>query len=233
MSRLDQTREVKTSKGGQTKALILENALEMFRERGYEETTMRAIAERAGVALGNAYYYFRSKEHLIQAFYSRLHEEHLAASRPVLDRERKFKDRLSGVMRALLDVIEPYHQFSAILFKSAADPRSPLNPFSPESEQTRQESIGVFTQLVAGSKIKVPEDLGGELPFLLWLYQMGVILFWIHDASPGRARTRRLVEGSVELVAKLVTLASLPLLRPLRRTTLRLVAGLREEAPGG
>ena len=59
---------------------------------------------------------------------------------------------------------------------------------------------------------------------------MGVILFWIHDASPGRARTRRLVEGSVELVAKLVTLASLPLMRPLRRTTLRLVADLREEA---
>jgi len=40
---------------------------------------MRAIAERAGVALGNAYYYFGSKEHLIQAFYDRTHVEHLAA----------------------------------------------------------------------------------------------------------------------------------------------------------
>jgi AcrR family transcriptional regulator len=226
---LEETKEVKTSKGEQTKALIVENALEMFRERGYEETTMRAIAERAGVALGNAYYYFRSKEHLIQAFYSRLHEEHLAASRPVLDEERKFKNRLLGTMRALLDVMEPYHQFAAILFRSAADPRSPLNPFSPESEHTRLESISLYTRLVEGSKLKVPEDLGAELPFLLWLYQMGIILFWIHDPSPGRVRTRRLIEESVELVAKLVTLASLPLMRPLRRTTLRLLTSLRDQ----
>src|SRR5438093_12676940 len=57
----------RTPKGEQTRAIILETALDLFRERGYEETTMRVIAERAGVALGNAYYYFRSKEHLIQA----------------------------------------------------------------------------------------------------------------------------------------------------------------------
>ena len=37
---------------------------------------MRAIAEKAGVSLGNAYHYFRSKEQLIQAFYHRTHEEH-------------------------------------------------------------------------------------------------------------------------------------------------------------
>src|SRR5919197_2117334 len=79
-------RTTRTPKGEQTRALILRTALDMFRERGYEETTMRAIAARAGVALGNAYYYFRSKEHLVQAFYARTHEEHLAACRPILER---------------------------------------------------------------------------------------------------------------------------------------------------
>src|ERR1044072_4466941 len=39
----------KTVKGDQTKALILETALEMFRERGYDNTTMRAVAEKEGV----------------------------------------------------------------------------------------------------------------------------------------------------------------------------------------
>jgi len=65
---------VKTDKGQQTREAILEAALKMFLERGYEQTTMRAIAERAEVALGNAYYYFHSNEHLIQAFYGRTHE---------------------------------------------------------------------------------------------------------------------------------------------------------------
>src|SRR5918911_4750515 len=90
----------KTEKGGQTRALILETALELFREQGYERTTMRAIAERGGVALGNAYYYFRSKEHLIQAFYARSHEEHLAAAAPILARERGLAERLRGVLLA-------------------------------------------------------------------------------------------------------------------------------------
>src|SRR5215468_12059680 len=92
----------KTTKGEQTRAVILETALELFRERGYEETTMRAIAERAEVSLGNAYYYFKSKEHLIQAFYSRLQDAHLAASADILESERDLKVRLLGVMRAMI-----------------------------------------------------------------------------------------------------------------------------------
>src|SRR3569832_1066559 len=64
-------KETKTVKGDQTKALILETALEMFRESGYDNTTMRAVAQKAGVSLGNAYYYFHSKEYQIQAFYQR------------------------------------------------------------------------------------------------------------------------------------------------------------------
>jgi AcrR family transcriptional regulator len=219
----------KTSKGEQTRAVILEAALELYRERGYEETTMRAIAERAGVALGNAYYYFRSKEHLIQAFYTRTHEEQMAASTELLERERDLKVRLRAVMGKEIDIIEPYHQFAGVLFRTAADPESPLNPFSNDSELARQESISLFAQVVEGSNARVPKDLKKELPYLLWLYHMGVILFWIHDSSPGRSRTRRLVDRTVDLVVKLIGLASNPLMRPVRKAALRLVADLRAD----
>ncbi|MCZ9338186.1 TetR/AcrR family transcriptional regulator, partial [Streptomyces sp. TRM76130] len=46
------------SKSEQTRALILETAMRLFQERGYDRTTMRAIAQEAGVSVGNAYYYF-------------------------------------------------------------------------------------------------------------------------------------------------------------------------------
>ena len=49
------TKPTKTQKGEQTRALILDAALQIFHERGYEATTMRAIARKAGVSLGNAY----------------------------------------------------------------------------------------------------------------------------------------------------------------------------------
>src|SRR5207245_11267569 len=88
----ERTNTIRTQKGEQTKALIVNTALDLIRQRGYEETTMRAIAEKAGVSLGNAYHYFQSKDHLIEAFYQATHEEHLAASLPALEKEssRKF-----------------------------------------------------------------------------------------------------------------------------------------------
>lgn len=118
------------SKSEQTRALILETAMRLFQERGYDKTTMRAIAQEAGVSVGNAYYYFAGKEHLIQGFYDRLAAEHRQAVRAVLDRETDLEARLAGVLRVWLDVATPYHQFAVQFFKNAADPDSPLSPFS-------------------------------------------------------------------------------------------------------
>ena len=117
MAAMRQKKTDRISKGDQTKALILETALEMFRERGYDETTMRAIAEKAGVSLGNAYYYFSSKEYLIQAFYQRLNDSHFAAALPALEYEKTFKARLLTMMRTKIETMEPYHQFAGVLFK--------------------------------------------------------------------------------------------------------------------
>ncbi len=217
----------KGGKGEQTRSLILETALEMFSDRGYEETTMRAVAEKAGVALGNTYYHFRSKEHLIQAYYERMHELHLESCAELLKKERTLKGRLSGVMRRILENMAPYHQFAGILFKTAADPHSPLNPFSPESEGTRRANIELFAEVINGSKTKVPPDLQAELPALLWLYHMGIVLFWIHDNSNRQDKTRLLMERTVEIVVRLIQLASLPLMRPLRKSVLKTLDDLR------
>jgi AcrR family transcriptional regulator len=217
----------KTRKGEQTRAQILETALTLFRERGYEDTTMRAIAEAAGVSVGNAYYYFRSKEHLIQAFYARTHQEHLDASREILAQEKSLKGRFLGVMRAKLDTIMPYHRFAGILFKTAADPVSPLHPFSEESGPVREQSTELFAEALTGADVRLHPELMAELPNLLWVYHMGMILFWIHDPSPGCARSYRLMEQSVKLIVRLVSLAQLPILRPLFRELFKLAAEMR------
>jgi AcrR family transcriptional regulator len=218
----------KTAKGEQTRALILNSALDLLGERGYEQTTMRAIAQKAGVSLGNAYHYFGSKEHLIQAFYHRTHEEHLAATIPVLEKETSLKARLLSVLRLKISTLEPYHEFAGALFKTAADPHSPLNPFALESAPTRRDSIKLFEDLVSDTKARIPADLREELPYLLWLYHMGIILFWIHDASPRHARTYRLIDHTVDLLDKLISLASNPLMRPVRKRALKMVADLRD-----
>jgi AcrR family transcriptional regulator len=218
----------KTPKGEQTKTAILNSALDLLQEHGYEKTTMRAIAKKAGVSLGNAYHYFGSKEDLIQAFYHRLHEEHLAALRPALEQESTFKARLFAVVKSKIVSLEPYHEFAGVLFKTAADPHSPLNPFAHRSAPVRRDSIDLFEELVRDTKARIPNDLREQLPYLLWLYHMGIVLFWIHDASLRRVRTYRLIDQTVDLLDKLISLASNPLMRPVRKRALKLVVELRD-----
>jgi AcrR family transcriptional regulator len=214
-------------KSEQTKAKIVDAALALFLEHGFEGTTMRAIAAAADVSVGNAYYYFDSKEHLIQEYYGQIQELHLAAARPVLDHESGFQQRLRGVVRAHVDIATPYHRFAGVLFKTAADPRSPLSPFSAESSESRSRSIALFTELLDKSDAKVGKDLRAELPELLWLYQMGIVLYWVHDDSPGTARTYLLIDRTVPLVDKLISVSRLPVLRPITRQVIDTIRELR------
>ncbi|MFE9653399.1 TetR family transcriptional regulator [Micromonospora sp. NPDC006431] len=216
-----------TARGEQTRQLILDTAMRLFRERGYARTTMRAIAQEAGVAVGNAYYYFGSKEHLIQEFYAGTQHEHRAAAAPTLARERDFAARLAGVLHAGVDVLTPYHSFAATFFKTAAEPTSPLSPFSSESSEPREASIALFREVLEGSTARVDAELRPALPELLWLAYMGVVLYWVHDRSPGQVKTRQLIDGAVPLVDRLVGLSRLRVLRPVTRQVLTLIYTLR------
>jgi AcrR family transcriptional regulator len=215
------------SKGERTKQRIVHAALELFREHGYEATTMRMVAEAAEVSLGNAYYYFKSKDLLLQAFYREVHDAHVAAARPLLQTERTLVTRLRVAMLSKLEVIEPYHRFSALMFRSAADPGSPLNPFHAAGEDIRREGEALFAEVLSGSSTKVPKSLSQDLPNLLWTYSMGIVLYWIHDNSTERQRTRQLIENSVELIATAIKLSSNPLLRPFQRKVLSLIKDLQ------
>jgi AcrR family transcriptional regulator len=202
-----------TPRAEQTRAAIVTAALDLFRERGFDAATMRAIAERAGVSTGNAYYYFSSKEELIQEFYTRNQAEHLAASRDVLAAETDLAARLRGTLRAQVAVMAPYHEFAATLYKYAAEPASPLSPFSPQSSPARQASIGLYRDVVDGSKARMGPAVRDRLPELLWLYSLGITLYWVHDRSPGCGRTYQLIDATVPIVTQLVSASRLPVLR--------------------
>ena len=227
MTRVPETPSAPVAKKSEaTRALILDTALDLFAEHGYERTTMRAIAQAAGVSVGNAYYYFDSKEHLVQGFYDRISELHVRASRDRLAAEPDFGARLHGVLADWLVIAEPYHRFGAQFFRNAADPASPLSPFSTESTPAREAAVGVLREVVEGSTAKMDPQLRAELPELLWLYQMGVVLYWVHDRSAGCSRTRTLLDRTVPLIDRTVGLSRLPVLRPLIRDAVAAVNDL-------
>ncbi len=215
------------TRGEQTRALILDTALRLFEEQGYERTTMRAIAAEAGVSVGNAYYYFRSKDELVQGFYDQLAADHRAASAKALTGTTDLGERVQATLVAWLAIAERYHGFAGRFFAVAAQPGNPLSPFSPASHAARDAEIALWDDVLAGSSTRIAAQLRARLPELLWLYQLGIVLFWVHDTSPGLRRTRELVARSAPLVARLIRLSRLPTFAPVVRQAADQAASLR------
>jgi AcrR family transcriptional regulator len=65
---------------GDTRERILDVALDLFTEQGYDKTTLRQIAQPLGFTQAAIYYHFAAKEDILVALHQRLHE----LARPVL-----------------------------------------------------------------------------------------------------------------------------------------------------
>ncbi len=57
-----------------TRQRILNVALDLFTEQGYDGTSLRQIAEQLSITKAAIYYYFESKEDILMALHLRLHE---------------------------------------------------------------------------------------------------------------------------------------------------------------
>ncbi|MHA7210227.1 TetR family transcriptional regulator [Arthrobacter sp. MDT1-65] len=217
-----------TAKSEATRELLVSTALRLFREVGYEKTTMRAIASAANVSTGSAYYYFASKDDLVHELYRSLQEEHRARALPLLREGQNLGELLRIVLNTGIDVMEPYHDFGSNFIGIAIKPSATTSPFGSESAVARARAIALFRQAVAVSRPQPPLAIRDDLPELLWFAYMAVTLFWVYDSSPSQARTRRLIHQVAPLISKLVILSRLPVVRKIVEDIVQLIRGTRE-----
>jgi hypothetical protein len=76
----------------------------------------------------------------------------------------------------------------------------------------------------------MPKSIQPHLPRLLWLYQMGIVLFWVYDRSLNQSRTQLLIDKTLAIVLLGLKVAQLPPLRPLFRPAGELLDTLFGEA---
>jgi AcrR family transcriptional regulator len=201
----------KTAKAQKTKALILKAALEQFKEKGYGKTTMRDIARQAGVSVGNAYYYFQSKEEMILEVFVRSQRDVETRNWETCRQTRSFKARFLDLQFHRLDLLSEHRELFVVLTQAGIHPDHPLSPFSAEMAFLRDEATALIGDAVEGSDLRVTSSLRPYLPRLLWLFNLAIILFWSLDGSKEQKNTRRLVELSLNLMAPLFGLTLLPL----------------------
>lgn len=212
-----------TPKAARTREAILETALALFQSRGYEKTTMRDIAKRLKMSVGAAYYYFKSKDDIVMAFYLQIQDEQSTQAEAVFQRERDFSRRMKELMRWKLESMKPYRAFMGGLFARAADPESALSPFSENTRDIREASVTVFSSLLDDAGLKLSDEMRAALPRLLWLFHMGVILYWLHDRSEDQKKTYKLMERGVDLIGLFNTVIHLPLMGKFRQSLLSML----------
>src|SRR4249920_1642758 len=117
--------EVSTSSstGGVTqtrRAELLDIAAKLFAERGFKNTTVRDIADAAGILSGSLYHHFDSKEamvdELLDSFQTALWEQYDA----IESSDRTPKQKLEAVVRVAFDAIDQHHSEVAIFQTDAA-----------------------------------------------------------------------------------------------------------------
>ena len=199
-----------TSKAKVTGTKILDAALELFRTQGFDATTMRDIAAKAGVATGAAYYYFPSKEAIVMAFYQRTFDEALPKIREAMEAPGGLEARMRALIRVKLDHFGPNRAVLRGILKNGADPNHPVSPFSKETKAFREMEIGWFRRIFEESGLRVPGDLEVRMPEVLWLLHIGVIFFWIADDSARQVNTKRLLDQGMNTVTALLRLSGPP-----------------------
>jgi AcrR family transcriptional regulator len=209
------------SKSERTKELIVTTALGLFAEHGFEKTTMRMIAKEAGLSLGAAYYHFRSKEELVLEFYRLTSDDSKTYNAKLLQTTSDFKKRLILILEYKFDQLSSHRELIKVLARHGADFSHPLSPFSLNSKEIRKNAIEIMEEAVQGSNVKVHSSMKKHLPVLLWMYQMGLILFWANDNSASQRKTKQLMELSLSMLDKLLKLSSLPLMGSVNRSLSR------------
>jgi AcrR family transcriptional regulator len=212
-----------TPKGEETRGRIFETAMTLFREKGFEATTMRDVAGASDQSLGAAYHYFPSKDAIVLAYYERVHAEHVRRVREAgaVQETGRLRERLSHVMHTKVDILGEDRPLMGALLKYAGDPAHPLSFFGRATRDLRLRSMALFHDVLQPEHL--PGDLRALAPTLLWTMHMGLLLYFLYDDSPKQRRTRALTDAAVGLFIYALALAKLAALRPLRRKVLRIL----------
>jgi AcrR family transcriptional regulator len=107
-------------KSERSRRAVLDTALQLFAQQGYRATTMREIAERAGVSTGNVYHHFPDKERifreLIDEYFAVADTNRFPFRRVLESSTQRFPDNLEELGFAARDSIRQYRLHNLLIY---------------------------------------------------------------------------------------------------------------------
>jgi len=183
----------------QTRKKIVSSALALFNAKGYDATTTKQIARKAGIAEGTVFNYFETKDDIALYFFEQEVDHAIAAVRgkPAL-RKRPLEEKLFALVQSQIEFLTPHEKFIGAAFVQALRPSSKLG-FSVQAMALRTRYLAFVEELISES---IPagkmNSLGWMAPQGFWLFYLGILLFWLHDTSDGKQQTLALLDRSLD-----------------------------------
>ncbi len=184
-----------------TRRAILRAALTLFAQKGFFNTTTKAISRKAGIAEGTLFNYFPTKEDLALYFF----EQELLGIVEWYEQEQGIRgaalpEKLFAIVHRLLDRIGPYEDFIGAVYLRALQPSSKLSPLSLTAQEQNLRYLrfvrGVLAQAAAQGEIPDLGDLGA---YAFALFHLAVITYWLQDRSAGKEQTLALLDRCLKV----------------------------------
>ena len=181
---------------------IVTAALSLFREKGFDAATTKAIARRARVAEGTVFNYFDTKEDIALYFFG-LEVDHAMAvvRKNARLRRAPLEEKLFALIQAQLEFLEPHQRFIGAAFMHSLRLNSRLS-FSSQAIALRNRYLRFVEELIEEAKPR-PADglLSWFIPQVFWIYYLGILLYWLNDESDEKQNTLALLDRSLKLGA--------------------------------
>lgn len=204
----DRRHKPKQLRGVETRNSILEAAMVIFAERGYEQTTTHQIAGHAGISVGTIYRYFSDKENILKEIYL---QEVLGLRKRILDGfnvvEIVTKDVRELVREALRMAFRIYSECPALWRVLIEQSRK-----IPEMVELRRGQEVELYQTVqqilkATPRVRLPDIEAGA--YLISLFLQSLIEDYIlYERDHVEFDDERIIEVAVDFILKYVLSAS-------------------------
>ena len=165
------------------RAELLEIAAGLFAEKGFRNTTVRDIAEAAGILSGSLYHHFDSKESMVDEILRTFQEELFAAYDAVLASDDDPRTKIEKCVRLSFEAIAK-HPHEVAIFQNEAAYLGDFERFAYLAERNEQSRLVWITLLREGVEAgALRSDLDVELTYRFIRDTVWVAVRWYR---PGR-----------------------------------------------
>jgi len=183
-----------------TRREIVNAAVELISEYGYQNTTMKKIAKKAGVGDATIYKYFTTKDKILLAYYEIKAVDTVKEIKEIESfSEFSLREKLQLLINSYLEHLLPDREFvddtlkrilytPLFLFKDIARVKKEFNDAAKElfEEAIKKKEITSF-------------PLQNMIPELFSEYVQGIVLYWLKDDSEEFTNTTQMVDLSLDL----------------------------------